>query len=58
MSYMYWDLNLFDWVGKKKIKGGDEKGFIVVNMGGIEIGWMLVGLNGGEKIVLDGYLFK
>ena len=35
-SHTHWDLNLPDWAGKKKIKGGDEKGFTVVNTGGLK----------------------
>ncbi len=50
-SHTHWDLNLPDWAGKKKIKGGDEKGFTVVNTGGIETGWMSAGPNGGEKLL-------
>lgn len=57
-SHTHWDLNLPDWAGKKKIKGGDEKGFTVVNTGGIETGWMSAGPNGGEKTAPDGYSFK
>ncbi|OTY59849.1 metallophosphoesterase, partial [Bacillus thuringiensis serovar graciosensis] len=54
----HWDLNLPDWAGKKKIAGGDKKGFTVVNTGGIETGWMSAGPNGGEKTAPDGYSFK
>ena len=57
-SHTHWDLNLPDWAGKKKIAGGDEKGFTVVNTGGIETGWMSAGPNGGEKTAPDGYSFK
>lgn len=57
-SHTHWDLNLPDWAGKKKFEGGDERGFTVVNTGGIETGWMSAGPNGGEKVAPDDYSFK
>ncbi len=57
-SHTHWDLNLPDWAGKKKVKGGDKRGFTVVNTGGIEKGWMSAGPDGGEKVTPDGGAFK
>ncbi|QRG66663.1 DUF4073 domain-containing protein [Brevibacillus choshinensis] len=57
-SHTHWDLNLPDWAGKKKVDGGDKRGFTVVNTGGIETGWMSAGPNGGEKVTPDGGTFK
>ena len=57
-SHTHWDLNLPDWAGKKKVEGGDKRGFTVVNTGGIETGWMSAGPDGGEKVAPDGGAFK
>ncbi|MGG1663340.1 DUF4073 domain-containing protein [Brevibacillus sp. NRS-1366] len=57
-SHTHWDLNLPDWAGKKKVEGGDKRGFTVVNTGGIETGWMSKGPDGGEKVAPDGGAFK
>ncbi|MET3288896.1 UNVERIFIED_CONTAM: hypothetical protein ABID98_001466 [Brevibacillus sp. OAP136] len=57
-SHTHWDLNLPDWAGKKKVEGGDKRGFTVVNTGAIQTGWMSAGPNGGEIVAPDGAAFK